>query len=479
MINEYYPDYDFLPFLKSVLVTNSVGPNDQIIFYDFIKKYISLNNYTDKISDESKEKFRKEILELISENDKEEITLEQLKLFIAIFIDINKDKINIEENNNKEYEVKDVNNIEELKGMDKLWGIITNIKNEKVLSLGINIIYQIYKNNNLEKLLEKCNSFIGDNKLLEKYTILMRQIIIESEKNILFTPKSHTSLLKQCFINLPFEIKKKMAKAKENTEKFLSFGNSNAIDMKIIISKIYEESPYQVEFSLSKNFLKFLEKNKEKEIKDNLILDESYNNKSLYELIIQNDKGSNLLPKEKILFSIKKLEEEKLLINGEMNPKLIKIFKEWFKEFTEGTMKMDAEATVKFISEVTPNKSRVFTTEKRVTDFLKEDLENRGYVNEEEFINFFYKAIKDPRKCPTVWSNLEQMGIGKDLKKVKENNEEYIFYESDKLPRYKLGNDLYFIENLVKKYYENPEDNDNLYEFLFYLTTNEKVYNEV
>ena len=31
-----YPDYDFLPFLKNVLVINPVGSNDQLIFYDFI-----------------------------------------------------------------------------------------------------------------------------------------------------------------------------------------------------------------------------------------------------------------------------------------------------------------------------------------------------------------------------------------------------------------------------------------------------------
>ena len=179
-------------------MTNPVGPNDQIILYDFIKKYISDNSYTNNTNDEIKEKFRQEVLELISENDKNEITLEQLKLFIAMFFDMNKEKIKLEEN--KENEIKEVINIEELTGLDKLWNIILQINNEKILSFGINILYQIYKNDNIDKLFEKCNTFIknektdtNDETLIEKYLTLMKLIIIESEKNILFKPKSHLS----------------------------------------------------------------------------------------------------------------------------------------------------------------------------------------------------------------------------------------------------------------------------------------------
>ena len=487
LINEFYPEYDFLPFLKNVLLTNPVSPNDQLIFYDFIKKYISENINSNKISEETKEKFRQEIFELISENDKGDITLEQLKLFIVIFLDINKDKITLEENS--ENEIKEVSNIEELKGLDKLWNIIFKINEEKVLSFGVNIIYQIYKNNNIEKLFEKCNSFIKEeninkeNILIEKYITFMKLIIIESEKNIFFTPKSHLSLIKHCLINIPFEIKKKVVKIKEDVEKFIVYGNTNLIDMKIIISQIYEISPNLVAFSLSKKFLKNSRKNKEeKEIKEDLLLDESYNNTTLYELILQNETDSNLLPKEKILFSGKKPEEEKLVINGEINPKLKKIFKEWFIEFTQGTMKMDEEATERFIQGVTPNKYPTNIYDQRIKNFLKEDLDNKGYVNEDEFIHFFEKALKDPRKSSTVWSNLEQMGYGKDLKKVNEKNEENnnnYFYENEKLPRYKLGNDLNFVERLIKKYYENTEKYFSLVDFLNCLSTNEKVYDDV
>ena len=128
-------------------------------------------------------------------------------------------------------------------------------------------MYQIYKNDNIDKLFEKCNTFIknektdtNDETLIEKYLTLMKLIIIESEKNILFKPKSHLSLLKNCFINLPIEFTGKDAKdikTKEDTEKFIFCGNTNFNDLKIIISKIYEIPNDIPKFSYSKKYLNY------------------------------------------------------------------------------------------------------------------------------------------------------------------------------------------------------------------------------
>ena len=319
LINEYYPDYDFLPFLKNILVINPIESSDQLLFYDFIKKFISDKKNTNKISDKNKNKLREEIFKLISKEEKNEINLEQLKLFITIFLEMNKEKIIFEDNT--ENEIKEVIDINELTGLDTFWDIIFKINDERNLSFGINIIYQIYKEDNIQKLFDKCNNYFikaenTNEKLINKYITLMKLILIESEKNILFIPKSHLSLLKNCLINLPFEIKGKEIKIREDTEKFLVFGNTNLIDAKILISQIYEIPYYLIEFSYSKNFLKYLKKNKllEKvdQIKDEFILDESYNNSTLFDLIIKNDKNSNLLPKNKIKFSTKKPKEEKL-----------------------------------------------------------------------------------------------------------------------------------------------------------------------
>ena len=445
------------------------------------------------ISKEHKEKMRQEVLELISENNKNEITLEQLKLFIALFFDMNKEKIIFEENqdDNKEQKIKEIKNIEELLGLDKLWNIVFQISDEKILSFGINILYQIYQNDNLDKLLEKCNSFINqekneekaDNKLIEKYITLMKLIIIESEKNILFTPKSHLSLIKNCLINLPIEIASdKNLKSNEDKDKITLLGNTNFNNMKIIVSNLYGIPPKRVLFSFSKKFSKFLKKNSKEKETSEIKIDEEYNNISLYETIIQNEESinSNLFPKDKIIFSSKKPEEEKLLIDGEMNPKLTKLLKSWYYEFTQGTMQMDRQGVIRFIYGVSPRKNPINSTDSRITNFLKLDKDRKGYVSEEEFLLFFDKAVKDPLKRKNVWSNINNMGYGNDLKREGENNGEiFNFYMKEKLPRYKLGNDLNLIENLVKKYYEKPNEYFNLNEFLNYLTTNEIVYNDI
>jgi hypothetical protein len=94
LINVFYKDFNFLPFLKDVLITNAVSPNDQLIFYDFVEKYLNnnQNNVMDDETNQKKEIFKKELFELISDDNQKEVTMEQLKLFIKLFFDINKIK---------------------------------------------------------------------------------------------------------------------------------------------------------------------------------------------------------------------------------------------------------------------------------------------------------------------------------------------------------------------------------------------------
>ena len=208
----------------------------------------------------------------------------------------------------------------------------------------------------------------------------MKLIILDSEKNILFTPKSHLSLIKKCFINLPIEIKsEKNMKMKEDKDKIILLGNTNFNNMKVLVSNLYDIPTDRVSFSFSKKFSKLLKKNSnEKEISE-IKIDEDYNNISLYESIIQNEENinSNLLPKDKIIVMCKKPEEEKLLINDEMNPKLRKMLKDWFYQFTQGTMKMDRQGVISFIYGVSPTKNPVSSTDSRITNFLKLDKDRK------------------------------------------------------------------------------------------------------
>ena len=78
-------------------------------------------------------------------------------------------------------------NAEDLKELDKLWNVIFQIKDEKVLNKAISVIFKIYKSKEqVEKLMNKCNDLIKDekstNEIIDKCFSILRIIIIESEK---------------------------------------------------------------------------------------------------------------------------------------------------------------------------------------------------------------------------------------------------------------------------------------------------------
>ena len=94
---------------------------------------------------------------------------------------MNKEKIIFEDNT--ENEIKEVIDINELTGLDTFWDIIFKINDERNLSFGINIIYQIYKEDNIQKLFDKCNNYFikaenTNEKLINKYITLMKLILI-------------------------------------------------------------------------------------------------------------------------------------------------------------------------------------------------------------------------------------------------------------------------------------------------------------
>ena len=494
LINIVYKYYEFLPFLKDVLINNAVSPNDQLIFYEFVKNYIYDSNNNNRNDDENeeetnkqKEKIRQELFELISDNNQNEVTVEQLKLFIALFFEMNKDIIKSKkagQDDEFEYNIIDVKNIDELKGLDKLWNIILKIKEEKVLSVAINIIFQIYKNKYVEKLLEKCSSLIKEenatSEVVDKCIILLKLIIIESEKKIFLKPKAHLSLLKNCLINLPLEIRIKRPLNDEDIEKHLLVGNTTLNNIKIMISNIYDLPPKNISFSLSSEYIekiKTIKNLKNKEIFEKNDLDDNSNNLSLYELLLINNNSLNdIKPSDKITFNHKSLEREPLTIDDELSPKFKAILQQWFNEFTEGSGKMGNKAVVNFIQKVTSSRDSDEESSKVIKFIEENDSDNKGYLNEEEFLNFYLKSAISKKN--TVWNNLLTNGYREDLKKKGEPYDiEYA--ENDKLPRYKLGNDLSFIQNLIGKYYQNPNENSSLYEFLLYLSTNKNIYNEV
>jgi len=480
LINVFYKDFNFLPFLKDILIANAVSPNDQLIFYDFVEKYLN-NNKNNPIDDETnkkKEEIKNELFELLSDDNQKEVTMEQLKLFIKLFLEINKIKEE-EKDDDDDFEIVSSYNIDEIKGLDNFWNIILRTKDQKILSISINILFHIYKNNYVEKLLEKCNTLInGENsnpEIIEKCLMLLKLIIIESEKDILFKPKSHLSLLKKCLIHLPLKFNFRTPKNEEDLENCILLGNTTLNDLKINLSNFYGILPKNIKISLTEEYL-----NKVKEIKNlknkqlfEKQIDESNNNNSLYELLlINNNIIPDLKPEEKINFGKQSIRTN-LMENDELNPKFKEILKEWFNIFTKGTGKMDLEAAKIYVGSVTS----AGKDENKARKFLKDHNKDEDqYLNEEEFINFYKDSLNEGR-TDIVWNNLYKMGIMDDLRKKEEPCFEYI--DKDKLPRYKLGNDLNFIRNLIKQFYKNPTKSNSLLEFLLFLSTSEYIYNEV
>lgn len=88
--------------------------------------------------------------------------------------------------------------------------------------------------------------------------------------------------------------------------------------------------------------------------------------------------------------------------NGELNPKVEKIFKEWFKIYSVDN-KMTPEHVGNFIHSCTGDMCK--SDDQRVKQvFQKWDTDNDGILLEENFLQFYLNACKE--RDSVVWSNL-------------------------------------------------------------------------
>ena len=380
-----YPTFDFVTFLKNILLNEPVSKNDEIIFDEFIQKFITETTANEnQIRKEKKENMKKQLFQNFIENNQSNMTYSEFKLFISIFLGLNSTNICYIIDSNDNYDIKlSCNSVEEIKDLDKFWNIIFQLKEEKVLNKAINIIFNIYKSKNeIEKLLYKCKELINDNnnsnkeeknindlnEVINKCFKLLRMIILESEKNTITKTKSHFNLLKNCYIYFPFKLKPKYPNIYynnvpeangQNTINEIIYGNTTINELKeLLIEK--EKIPLKIiEINLSKEYTK----------ENELLLDETFNNKSILEILNENNNYSQNLSLDKIfIFYSKNIEKEKLMTdNNELNPKLESILKEWFAEFTQGEEKMDVKACSEYISKVTGVREITNITDSRVT----------------------------------------------------------------------------------------------------------------
>ena len=172
-----------------------------------------------QIRKEKKEKMKSQLFKSFIENDQTNMSFSEFKLFISIFLGINSSNICYLVDKDDNYEINlSCKNVEDIQDLDKLWNIILQIKDEKVLNKAISIIFNIYKSvKEIDKLLIKCKELIkyddnnkdNINEVINKCFKLLRIIILESEKNTITKIKSHFNLLKNCYIYLPVKITQK------------------------------------------------------------------------------------------------------------------------------------------------------------------------------------------------------------------------------------------------------------------------------
>ena len=508
-----YPNFDFVPFLKEILLDKPVSINDSSIFYEFMKKYISENKANESQEQrEKRENIKNQLFKIFTENDQSSMTMSEFKLFLAIFLGINDKYLICLTDINGDYDITLLcQDIDDLKEMDKLWNVIYQLKDEKVLNKAITTIFNLYKNKNqLGKLLNKCSELIKGEKttseIIDKCFIILRTIIIESEKKNIVKTKSHSNLNKSSLIYLPLKMTPKYTgfyynnnnnndnndnnDSNENISEIF-YGNTTLNEIKELLIQKGKIPLKYIEVSLSKEYMNELkgnkedkekEKNKEKNKTKNKIeeseleLDESYNNKSIME-ILNNNYNISLVPNKIFIFNSKSIDKVNLLDGNELNPKFKEILKEWFNKFTEGTGKMDRKACARYISGVTTHNDTVSEEDTRIKHFFLEyDKDKKDYVTEDIFFDFYLDSLNE-KKDAIVWDNLKSMGIREDLHK-KDDPEEIPYIDNDKLPRYCLGNDRVFIDalfNLFSKF-ENKKD---IYEFLFFLSTNKEIYDDI
>ena len=494
-----YPSFDFVAYLKEILLDKPVSVNDGAIFYQFMEKFITEKKANESEAKKEKKKdIKNQLFKIFTENNQKNMTMSEFKLFIAIFFGINSSNILYTTDKEDNYYIHvSCEKFEEILEVDKLWNVIFQLRDEKVLNKAISIIFKLYKSKGqIEKLLNKCNNLIKNesttSEIIDKCFKLLRIIIIESEKNHIMNTKSHLNLIKNNIFYLPLKLTQKNLhfyynSSSDNEDTSMTevfFGNTTLSEIKkLLIIKGKIPLKY-IEIYLSKQYMEKIKNNKNEDDKkkenkkeeNDFMLDDTYNNKSLSE-ILNNNYNIELPPHKIFIFKQRNMEKENLLFGNELNPKFKDILKQWFNEFTDGTGKMDKASCGKYISKVTTTNEIVPPNDSRVKGFFeKYDPEETGYVTEDKFLEFYTNALNE-RRDQTVWENIKSMGIREDLHRIDEPDE-IPYIENGKLPRYCLGNDKSFIETLFDLF-NKFQTKKEIYDFLFFLSTNKEIYDNI
>ena len=395
--------------------------NKFLEFYKEIDEYFNSLNLLEKII--------KELEDNKNQFSKEEIEFYELLLMLYF----KKQNIDYKEN---------------IPHLDKFLSIFTFQNNEEVINEMINFLFNLFDSNNIKYLFKKCKDNLDNSNIIKLYKYVIEQL----EKDYMFQIKPHYLLCKKNII--PIKI------VNNENEKILNFyGNTTINEINNFLIKNYESQNEYYIVNLNIN---------EKE-KGNITFDDSYSNKTL-----------NELKKNKIEI-IKKEIIQNLFENEKLTENFKNILIKWFKYFSKGNNEMNREQLAECFNKLSGKKNELFTGRSiRIISFLKKYSDNNIHqINIDKFIDFYSNIFinNNEKEKQNLIKNLKNMNLRSNLTKIPQE------IKNELLPRYYLSNkieennDLYLFDILKEKYKNSL--NEELFDFISFLSTNEEIYNNV
>ena len=471
-----YPDYDFAPLIKLILIDEPILPKDNKYFYEFLEKYCSKENNDINLKNPKRKKILLNFLDLIIQTSEDKAnkiyTYDEIKLLIKLFyykyfpfleLDI------IHFPYNEEYKIK-INSRQnrEIIGTNMLqifWNIIFKVNDEKTSKLIMNILLQIV--NNERVLINKINERLNeldyqdeiDIKIINKCYKLLKIFFIETEKNLFIKIKTHFSLLKDCLIKFPLEIENEEKKYRlDKIECF--YGNSSLIEIKESLSgkyNIYIDYIYP-----------FIKKDNE-----NIFLDNSYNHKSLKEILsefdIINDLETNYKAQLKSYIYFTAKEKQGLIKNNELSIEFKEILDKCFDKATKGNEQMEPRHFKNFLNPDIKSLKDYFLK-------LREKNPDKEYLTKEDIYKYYFDRIHEGGGGGVV-TELNNAGYNDYLKK-QDNSLENKQVENYELFRYYLSDiqdkNNNFLEDFIYNYNNISPKID--FDLFFYIPTSKYYY---
>ena len=452
---------EIFEFLKeNILLTEKIfDAEDKIHFLDFINK---INNKKNEI-----EIINELLLKIENNNKKIFIDNEDIIFYKYLFLELNykennlQFKLKFENQLNKHinFEIttinKEVNKLNHYKNLIDLFYIQN--KNECINEMAEFLFKLHIYNNNINNLCE-LNKHLLINKEKLNSIYLYKYIIEETENESYSKKKSHKFLCKKRIFRIIIKNNKKQNKEKEENS-FYFFGNTKINEIHNFLRKKYPDDYFSFNLVINKEYKTF---------------NESDFNKTLNELKEQ---------KIQLKINIKEIVKDKLFENNKLTNSFSNLLEVWFKMYSKNNEVMDKNGLSQFISKVT---RKYFSPEtiKILRYFKKYAYDYTHYLlNKEEFINIYYKQLKEKGKIDVVYNNIKNMNYYPDLTEI---NKAEIPKEEDNLNiRFNLSNNendnknnnIYLFDELVQKY--NKTLNNEIFDFILFLSTNINIYNNV